>query len=275
MCENLIATYHLTIIINTSIVTGIFPASWKNAIVTPLHKKGNQDEISNYRPISLLPIFSKILEKINANQLVSFLETNKSLSHTQHGFRPKLSTDTALHFITNKIYDNMDNTRISLLMLCDLSKAFDSVNHVILLRKLGLVNVDTFWFKDYINTRTQSVRVGSTISSQQIVPYGVPQGSILGPILFNIHVNDMSDYINDCLLVQYADDTQFLYSGTITEINSLIARTENTLKKVRSYFLENALKLNTDKTQCIFLGTRQLLAHMPNNTTIRCAESDI
>ncbi len=117
--------------------------------------------------------------------------------------------------------------------------------------------------------------MGSTTASQQHIPYGVPQGSILGPILFNIHVNDVSNYINDCLLVQYADDNQFLHSGTIHEINTLISRTENTLKQIRLYFLENGLKLNTSKTQCVFIGTRQLLAHVPNNTIIRCADSDI
>ncbi len=107
------------------------------------------------------------------------------------------------------------------------------------------------------------------------MPYGVPQGSILGPILFNTHVNDMARHINNCLLVQYADDTHFLHSGNIIEIDTLITRTENTLTQIRSYFLKNGLKLNTDKTQCIFLGTRQLLAHIPNKTIIRCADSDI
>ncbi len=114
--------------------------------------------------------------------------------------------------------------------------------------------------------------MGSTTSSQQHMPYGVPQGSILGPILFNIHVNDMFSYINDCLLVQYAEDTQFLQSGTISDINTLISRTENTVKEIRSYFLENGLKLNTT---CGFIGTRPLLAHVPDNTVMRCVDSDL
>ena len=171
---------------NTSIVTGTFPTSWKHALVVPLHKNGDTNDISNYRPISLLPILSKVLEKIVATQLVSYLEANKLLSNNQHGFRPKLSTETALTVITDKIYNNMDNKRISLLTLCDLSKAFDSVSHSILLQKLGKITVDQFWFENYLCERTQSVRLNNTVSPKSDVAYGVPQGSILGPILFNI-----------------------------------------------------------------------------------------
>lgn len=206
---------------------------------------------------------------------MSFLERDKLLSPTQHGFRPKLSTETALQVITNKIYDNIDNKQISLLTLCDLSKAFVSVSHTILLRKLQQINVDTYWFDNYLDDRSQSVRIKDIVSSKKSVAFGVPQGSILGPTLFNIHVNDISTYINNCLLVQYADDTQFLHSGNINEINTLINKTEITLKQIRTYFLQNGLQLNSNKTQCIFLGTRQLLAHIPNNATIRCADGVI
>ncbi len=107
------------------------------------------------------------------------------------------------------------------------------------------------------------------------VPFGVLQGSTLGPTLFNIYVNDISHQINNCLSLQYADDTQFLHSATANDINTLINKAEYTLKQIRTYFIENGLKLNTNKTQCIFLGTRQLLAHIPNNTTITCADSVI
>ncbi len=124
----------------------------------------------------------------------------------------------------------MDNKSISLLTLCDLSKAFDSVSHSILLSKCANLNIDSFWFKDCVSNRTQSVRLNNNISSIQNIAYGVPQGSILGPVLFNIYVNDVADHITDCLLVQYADDTQFLHTITVDNLNLLIRNTESTLR---------------------------------------------
>lgn len=266
---------YLTFIINTSIATGVFPTTWKHAVVTPLFKNGDKNNTSNYRPISILPIFSKILEKIVATQLTTFLESNKLLSINQHGFRSKLSTETALTAITNKIYNHMDNKRISLLTLCDLSKAFDSVSHTILLKKLQKLGIEKFWFDSYLNERTQSVRLNNTTSSKQKVKYGVPQGSILGPLLFIIFVNDMSEHIDDCTLIQYADDTQFLHSDVINELDTIINKTEETLRKANLYFLKNGLKMNANKTQCIFIGTRQLISKIPINTKIRLHDSTI
>ncbi len=123
--------------------------------------------------------------------------------------------------------------------------------------------MDSFWFKDYVSSRTQSVRLNNTISSIQNIAYGVPQGSILGPILFNIY-----DHITDCLLVQYADDTQFLNTSTIDNLNLLIRNTESTLLRLKHYFLTNGLLLNPAKTQCIFIGSRQLLSLIPPDTRV-------
>ena len=136
--------FYLTVIVNTSLTTGVFPEIWKHAMVIPLLKKGDQENVSNYRPISLLPILSKIVEKIVSNQLLDFLLKNNLLSNSQHGFRPNLSTESALLKITDAIYRNMDSKRISLLTLCDLSKAFDSVSHSILLKKCAILNTDSF-----------------------------------------------------------------------------------------------------------------------------------
>ncbi len=150
-----VIAFYLTCIVNTSIVTGIVPIAWKRALVIPLFKSGDVSDFNNFRPVSLLPIISKILEKIVASKLTHFLETKKLLSNSQHGFRPKLSTETALTVITDKIYNNMDSKKISILTLCDLSKAFDSVSHRILLNKCAQLNIDSFWFENYLSDRTQ------------------------------------------------------------------------------------------------------------------------
>ncbi len=162
--------------------------------------------------------FSKILQKIVSKQLSSFLKNSNYLPNCQHGFRPNLSVASALTVVTDAIYNNMDNKKISLLMLCDLSKAFDSVSRSILLRKCVKLDIDLHWFNNYLVNRTQSVKLKSPTSSKISVTHGVPQGSILGPILLNIYVNDMADYITTRTLVQHADDTQFIHSGSLENL---------------------------------------------------------
>ena len=260
--------FYVTIIVNTSIVTGVNPFIWKYGQVAPYHKKGDVDDVSNYRPVTLLPVLSKVLEKIVAEQLMNYLELNKLLSSSQHGFRKSLSTETALMQVMEKLYHNMDNKKLSLITLCDLSKAFDSVSHDILINKCLQLKIDSFWFNDYLSNRTQSVRIGNHISSAINMTFGVPQGSILGPILFLIYVNDMKDIIKECLFVQYADDSQFIHTGEVSEIDDIIKRTEETLSNAKRYFLENGLMVNPKKTQFIFIGTRQIISQIPENVTI-------
>ena len=259
-----VIAFYITIIINTSIVTGIYPDLWKHALVLPFFKTGDPNDVTNFRPISILPVLSKLLEKVIANQLSEFLENNSLISNTQHGFRKHLSTETALMKVTDKVYNNIDNNRITLLILCDLSKAFDSINRDILHKKLAACRIDSFWFESYLSHRSQSVKIGKTISSKKSVDYGVPQGSILGPLLFTIFVNDMSTLAVDCELVQYADDSQFIFTGSPANIRAIIEKAERTLKNVKHYFNINGLKVNPDKTQAMFLGSRQYLAKIPN-----------
>ena len=263
-----IIAFYLTIIVNTSIVTNAYPDLWKIPHVIPVHKSGDIDDVSNYRPISLLPILSKVLEKIITNQLTEFLENNNLIATSQHGFRPKLSTETALLKLSDKIYDNIDNRKISILLLLDLSKAFDSVNHTILLEKCKNMNIDKSWFESYLKNRFQSVRLNGAISSLRNIEFGVPQGSILGPILFLIYVNDLVKSIPDCFIIQYADDTQILIEGDVKNIAELIRKAEDILNKAKDYFLKNGLLLNEKKTQFIIIGSRQYVSEIGDNVRI-------
>ena len=263
-----IMAFYYTVVVNTSIVTGKFPMLWKHPLIAPVYKAGDKEEVGNYRPIALLPILSKILEKVVSMQLMEYLESNNLLSNTQHGFRSKLSTETALMQITDAIYRNIINDFITLVALCDLSKAFDSVSHRILLHKLDSVNVDKFWFEDYLANRKQSVKIGNYMSNSLPVEYGVPQGSILGPILFLIYVNDMREINFQCTMVQYADDCQFLIKGKVENIRDIIDKAELVLTKAKRYFDRNGLLINPGKTQFIIVGSRQNIARLPDDIHI-------
>jgi hypothetical protein len=179
----------LTDIINCSLSTSTYPSTWKKAEVIPLLKDGDHEQASNNRPLSLLPVASKICEKVVLIQFNSYLLRNNRLSSHQSGNKKHFSTETLNIFVNDAILKAMDNKMLTALVLLDLSKAFDSINHNILLQKLEFIGASQSslrWFSSYLKGRSQVVRIGSTLSSPLNLTHGVPQGAILSPLLFCI-----------------------------------------------------------------------------------------
>ena len=221
-------------------------------------KSGKQDEFGNYRPISILPQFSKILEKLFYKKLQSFLNQFNILANSQYGFRPNHSTALALSDLTETIADALEQKKYCLGIFIDLKKAFDTVNHKILRKKLehyGIRGCTLDWLKSYLNNRTQKVVFNDLVSDELTIECGVPQGSILGPLLFLIYINDIfniSDKLNPIL---FADDSSFICSDK--SIDRLKTTTNNELKKLNLWFKLNIMSVNIEKSHYMIFGANK------------------
>ena len=236
-------------ICNCSLRSGIFPQSMKIAKVFPLHKSGNVCTVSNFRPVSVLSAISKILERIVYNRLITYLEDRNIITEAQYGFRKNKSTESAVINLTNEIYSAFDRNEFTLTVSIDLSKAFDTVNHSILMGKLnhyGIRDKANSWFKSYLEDRQQFVLFNKTSSKKGYLKHGVPQGSILGPLLFLIYINDLASINSFFKYTMYADDCCIYVSGP--DINELIRRANEELIMINSWINCNKLTLNSDKT---------------------------
>ena len=264
-CLPVIAPW-ITSIINNSLTNNIFPTAWKIAEVIPIHKDGDHEQPNNNRPISLLPVLSKICERIALDQLTSYLTINRRLSAHQSGNKAWHSTETSLINSTDSILKAIDQKKVTAVILLDMSKAFDSINHEILLNKLKHVGVSSSclsWFKSYLSERYQTVRINSTLSDKLPVVSGVPQGSILGPLLFSIYVNDLSSSIKKCSSESYVDDTKLLLSFHINNSSNAVVDLNGDLIRIRNWCFDNLLLLNPEKTKLMIYGSRQMLAKLP------------
>ena len=211
------------------------------------------------------------MEKLVQLQLYHYFSSNHLLSDTQHGFRPGHSTETALISITDRILSATDSGKISLLCLLDLSKCFDVINHSKLLLKLCQYSVDPSWFSSYLSGHTQSVSFTDTsgrrhTSKKLPNSMGVFQGSSLGPLLYSIFANDVSLFVEDGSIIQYADDTQVLVSGPKSSLGTLIQKMESILCSLDSWLRANSLKVNASKTQLMLFGSVQNLRSVPSIT---------
>ena len=239
----------LAFIFNLSLTTGTCPDLLKLAKVIPIYKKDNPNLLTNYRPISLLPCISKILEKIIYKRLNSFLCSNKILNSSQFGFRKHYSTDFAITKLLDKITHSVADKQHVIALFMDLSKAFDTIDHNILLYKLrnyGIRGIALSWIKSYLTNRQQFVSIDNLQSSRSVLKCGVPQGSILGPLLFLIYVNDIINSSSILSFILFADDTNVLFSHK--NLAYVIETFNFELQKISSWFKCNKLSLNISKT---------------------------
>ena len=249
---------HLLRVINASIVSGKVPALWKHARVVPIHKSGDRSQPASFRPISVLSVPAKITENLVSAQLTNYLDENRLMSPTQYAYRAHHSTESAVVDLVSTVAAHRDAGRVTCVTSCDLSKAFDCVDRDVLFKKLCWYGISSHWFRDYFDGRTQSVEGSTTIG----VSFGVIQGSILGPIMFNIFTNDMPCHLSSrSSIISYADDSQILHSAppTLTDLAELRLAVESDLTKLSAWFSCNGLKVNPTKTELILFGTASTL----------------
>lgn len=248
----------ITNFINLSFTTCSFPRSLKQATITPIYKSGGKNNLTNYRPISILPAFSKIIEKIIAKRMFDFLNYTNFFANNQFGFIPGRSTEMVLLDFSKFIFKNIDNSKITVSIFLDIKKAFDNVNHSILIYKLenaGFRGDILIWLTSYLSDRQQRVKIGNTLSEFTHTNRGVPQGSILGPLFFLIFINDLCKLKLFGKMLTYADDTVLLYANS--NLNDLTAQIESDLMEIETWFEANDLKLNLNKTKYIHFSLRK------------------
>jgi hypothetical protein len=268
----------ITRLLNQSLTTGIVPQDFKTAVVKPLLKKSTLDPnvLKNYRPISNLSFLSKILEKIVLHQLSSHLVSNDLLTPHQSAYRPGHSTETVTLRILNDILCSLDENKISVLLLLDLSAAFDTIDHKILLSRLqhtfGICDTALRWFQSYLSTRKQFVLVDEHRSQETPLLFGVPQGSVLGPVLFIMYTTPLTDLIrrHSVSHEMFADDTQLLQSAPPDDYDQMISTLQTCTADIDTWMSINKLKLNCDKTEAVRFSKQSHLSsdYFPSSLTI-------
>ena len=255
----------ITLIINQSIKSGIFPDGLKIAKVIPIYKKDDKRFIKNYRPISVLPVISKVFETVICDQLCEYFSSKNLLCSQQYGFRKNSSTELAALEVIDRLLTQLDGQLIPINFYLDLSKAFDSLNHNILLNKLsyyGVTHMANTLLRSYLSNRKQYVMVGDVSSSTQPITSGVPQGSVIGPFIFNVLINDIIKSSDKFNFILYADDTTLnstldVFGDTVNEIQLAIMMD---LQKISKWLDLNKLCLNITKSKF-------MLFHMPQRIT--------
>ena len=254
----------ITSIINASLEQAMCPNFFKQAHVTPILKKSSLDKevFKNYRPVSKLNVISKILERVVAVQLQTHLDEAGLMTAFQSAYRKHHSTESALLNIHKDILLNMAKGSVTVVILLDLSDAFDTIDHTILLDRLnvyyGISELALGWFESHLSGRTHLVKVGSTLLLPAVLQYGVPQGSVLGPILFSVYTNPISSIIHSHSSINYhfyTDDTQLYITLSPVNFSHSMQKVKNCLNDIQNFIFTIKLKLNPDKTEFILIGS--------------------
>lgn len=258
----------ITHIINYSIFTGVFPSSWRKAFVIPLPKINNPCSLSHFRPISILPFLSKVLEAVVHKQLSSYVFTNSLLSPFQSGFRSGHSTTTALLKVVEDIRQGMELSQFTILVLIDFSNAFNAVDHDLLLATLtylGSSQKSSEWFSSYLRDRHQAIRKDHLVSDWCTLDAGVPQGGILSPLLFSLFINLITSKLR-CSYHLYADDLQIYTQASLDDLNTAIALINDDLNYINDWSSRFGISVNPSKCQAIIVGSKRRLVQLKSDS---------
>ena len=240
---------------NISIDSSVFPSEWKTALVAPLHKDGPRDDVNIYRLIAVLPVLSKILERHVMRSLTNYLNENNLIFKYRSAFRDNHSSETALIKLTDELLFNMDNDKVTEMILIDFKKGFDLVNHETLLQKLqmyGLRDSAVKWFHSYLSDRQQCVKVNGCASSLLAINQGIPQGTIVGPMLFLIFINDVPLYVENSSMYIYADDATLISSSRWDNISPMNNNIQKDLENIQHWAIMNKISSTRRKrNQCL------------------------
>ena len=255
---------------NVSLTTGILPKDWKAASVTPIFKgKGEMSDKSNYRPISLISHISKLFEIFVHRQLLDYLQDNNLISIDQSAYLKLHNTQTSLHRVLDDWIDNTCFNTITGICSFDIKKCFDSIDHTLLLKKLelyGIVNDEIRWFKSYLSNRSQVVKCHGNVSNEKVVNVGVPQGSVLGPILFLVFINDISQHVYTGTANLFADDTLIYCTGN--DIAETKAKLQKCVNEISKWYKLNNIIVNEEKCSSMVINPKKLREEQNFNISV-------
>lgn len=263
-------------VINTSMEKGVFPKSWKTSTVVPIEKKPNSILCEEHRPINMVPCYEKLLELAVNEQIVEYVESNSILSKYQSGFRKNNSCESALQSILFNWKNALNNKKIIGAVFLDFQRAFETIDRKLLLLKLeymGITNCTMEWFKSYLQDRYQVTKFGEEVSSNKKTKYGVPQGTVLGPNLFILYINDIVKYVNKCNIQMFADDTLIYIVGD--DVNDIMSILNEELNVLNKWLTDNNLRLNINKTKYMIIKSKHNPLDVNNNVVLSINGSDI